>query len=220
MELYFLLLDPFGRCVKYVILVIENYKILIVQNHLKRFIQAFYVLSLRDFIEKIRKRKQENRKIDEIPKVHLRKLLNTTWINYEIDKLVSTFYFIIALFLLIFILGNPIHFETYIKFVSPQLNSTNTNDTTLDTISNCTAVEDSKLANNSMSLYCDTRTTFFIGFIISLAVLVIVSIYSCYTLSDKIKTLKEYYEVTERIDKHPCDDKLRSELTDLWIKTF
>ena len=115
----FSIIDPFGRSVKYVILVIENYKILIVQNHLKRFIQAFYVLSLRDFIEKIRKRKQENRKIDEIPKVHLRKLLNTTWINYEIDKLVSTFYFIIALFLLIFILGNPIHFETYIKFVSP-----------------------------------------------------------------------------------------------------
>ena len=95
------------------------------------------------------------------------------------------------------------------------MNSTNTNETTLDTISNCTAVEDSKLANNSMSLYCDTRTTFFIGFIISLAVLVIVSIYSCYTLSDKIKTLKEYYEVTERIDKHPYDDKLRSELTNL-----
>jgi hypothetical protein len=51
--------------------------------------------------------------------------LNTSWINYEIEKLVSTFYFVIVLIFLIIIVENPQHYNNYLKIVSLNLNSRN-----------------------------------------------------------------------------------------------
>ena len=99
--------------------------------------------------------------------------LNTTWINYEIEKLVSTFYFIIILILLIIILSNPIHYNVYIKFVSFNLNSTN--EYSNSTISNSNNVEDSEQTTSNTNLYSTIREPAFIIFIFSLIGVIVIS---------------------------------------------
>jgi hypothetical protein len=233
------IIDPFGRLTKHILLVVsitmdliqlkkpssfdEGLRVYTKDKSL--FFLIFFGLYRKELLEErtVQKKvlpkivtKNNKRQIQRWENLNLLRVLNASWINYEIDKLVSTIYFIIALVFLIFILGNPVYYDIYIKFVSFNLNSTNTNENTFGTISNCTTIDkDSEQANTTMDFYCAIRIPVFLGFTLSLIVLAIVFLYSCYTLYNKITSLKHYYELTEIIDRSTYPDTIRTELNNL-----
>ena len=95
---------------------------------------------------------------------YFKRVVYTTWINYEVEKIVSTFYFIIILVLLIFILSNPVHYYIYINFISFKVISTNTNK--VRTVQNTNYKIYSTIPNKqhiiSIFIFQNKRTYFYI----------------------------------------------------------
>ena len=118
----------------------------------------------------------------------LKKAIHARWIEYEIEKLVSTFYFIIVLVLLIFILANPVHYNVYIQFVSLNLNSTNLHQNSNDSITNSNN-KDSEQTTSNTDLYSKIRIPAFVIFIFLSVGIGIVFTDSCFNLKRKIQTI-------------------------------
>lgn len=144
------------------------------------------------------------------------RILSTSWINYEIDKIVSTFYFVIVLLLLIFIVENPNHYNNYLKIVSLNLNSTNTNENN----NNQSFISDvssnsSVTSTNSTESYNDLRIPILGFFQLSWIGIVGTFIYSCYTLNRKIDIIDTYFITCERVDNPVLINETRNLLTSL-----
>lgn len=143
-----------------------------------------------------------------------KKAIHARWIEYEIEKLVSTFYFIIVLVLLIIILANPVNYNAYIQFVSLNLNSTTINQNSNDSISTSNNKDSEQTPSNS-GLYSKIRDPALVIFIFLSVGIGIVFTYSCLNLKGKIQTIIDYFQISYEIDLKVYGESRRTEITNL-----
>jgi hypothetical protein len=169
--------DPFGRLTK--LFILFSYKIIIRNNILNQQLEGNKKLLM--FLLKDQK-PQNSKKIQFLETSItvfscLKASLNTNWINYEIDKLVANFYFLVVLILLIIIIANSDHYKIYFDFLSINQNNNSSNSTT---------------STNNIKLYSELRIPILGIFIGSLIGTSIIFLYSCWKLSSKLFVIGMY----------------------------
>jgi hypothetical protein len=131
--------------------------------------------------------------------------LKTNWINYEIDKLVSNFYFLIILSLIITLIANIEYYQMFLNFVNTnENNNSNKTETPSSNNSNST-IKNSELFSELRIPILQIFTGSFFG-------ILAVFLYSTYKLSSKLVIVGFYlFVLTKRyIDTQQSKDIIDS----------
>lgn len=224
------IIDPLGRFIKKIIIFNQSslegrYKSFILDGKVIDWITNNYKfrksvpsISPNDNSDQAYMKLEErfSRLVDRYVGMNIKRALNTNWITYEIDKVVSTFYFIIILFFLTVIVANPDSYKVYVEFVGLNLNSTNTNESSKNVnLNSASSAKDSEKSTNNLALYSELRIPVLIIFVASSIGIFYIFLKYCFLLRRKLWVVAMYFGLIKMIEAYLDSDSGRGEFADL-----